>query len=156
MRPATERRRYNVTSSLIGRAHPQKDPWTSKCSDMLVKSPLFVCRWSWVAARRTASHSMIPTNVTWSRKSPSRWVFDSCPLLLKPNYKFRSLVGRNEKWLWPSHRQYMCIFSSLQKVWSQFLSYKCHFIGWFIAKLQHVLSSHDYELYHIHLWAIRQ
>ena len=26
MRPANERRRYNVTSSLIGRAHSQNDP----------------------------------------------------------------------------------------------------------------------------------
>ena len=29
MRPANERRRYNVTSSLIGWAHPQKDPCAS-------------------------------------------------------------------------------------------------------------------------------
>ena len=28
MRPANERRRYNVTSSLIGWAHPQNDPWS--------------------------------------------------------------------------------------------------------------------------------
>ena len=27
MRPASERRRYNVTSSLIGWAHSQNDPW---------------------------------------------------------------------------------------------------------------------------------
>ena len=29
MRPANERRRYNVTSSLIERAHTQNDPWIS-------------------------------------------------------------------------------------------------------------------------------
>ena len=31
MRLANERRRYNVTSSLIGWAHPQKDPWYTPC-----------------------------------------------------------------------------------------------------------------------------
>ena len=30
MRPANEGRRYNVTSSLIGRAHVQNDPWIPK------------------------------------------------------------------------------------------------------------------------------
>ena len=30
MRPANERRRYNVTSSLIGWVHSQDDPWTYK------------------------------------------------------------------------------------------------------------------------------
>ena len=30
MRPTNERRRYNVTSSLIGRAHTQNDPWGTR------------------------------------------------------------------------------------------------------------------------------
>ena len=31
MRPANERRRYDVTSSFIGWAHSQNDPWLCKC-----------------------------------------------------------------------------------------------------------------------------
>ena len=37
MRPANERRRYNVTSSLNGWAHTQNDPWWSR-------SPMCICR----------------------------------------------------------------------------------------------------------------
>ena len=35
MRPVSERRRYNVTSSLIGRAHSQNDLW--KCTGKMVR-----------------------------------------------------------------------------------------------------------------------
>ena len=51
MRPADERRRYNVTSSLIGWAHAQIDPWsiikgdheagvnaTISCKNIFIKS----------------------------------------------------------------------------------------------------------------------
>ena len=45
MRPAYERRRYNITSSLIGWAHTQNDPWyltrKTKYADTSVKLVFF-------------------------------------------------------------------------------------------------------------------
>ena len=38
MRPANERRCYNVTPSLIGWAHSQNDPWQAACGTNVVKS----------------------------------------------------------------------------------------------------------------------
>ena len=45
MRPANERRRYTVTSSLIGWAHKQNDPWPWQCWGMMGNINTFLTHW---------------------------------------------------------------------------------------------------------------
>ena len=69
MRPANERRRYTVTSSLVGWAHTQKDPWdnVSKIRTDAVRIILnYVSRWQSIVMRTIADtfhrrgHKLLP------------------------------------------------------------------------------------------------